>query len=210
MADLLSFTQNLIAYRCSIIFLHRERNEVIKHDRTQTAVAHEWRNQSSGNKFEHAAKVTTYALIYINEVLHYQFVHRKISTLTFGTRHVCLHRQVTAVGTAFVTLPLWDTDASGLITCQELHFVWKCYVSRFYSELVMGCLLWSRRVKHKKGTCKRIQILLKKCKIPSVNTNRCRRYDLSIVRFCCVINYLGITNGIMTMVVVLMVVVMVI
>jgi len=27
-------------------------------------------------------------LIYISEVLHYQFVHRKISTLTFGTHHV--------------------------------------------------------------------------------------------------------------------------
>jgi len=67
------------------IFLHCKRNEVIKHDHTQTAVAHDWRNQSSWNKYGHAAKVTTYALIYINEVLHYQFVHRKISTLTFGT-----------------------------------------------------------------------------------------------------------------------------
>jgi len=37
---------------------------------------------------EHAAKVTTYALMYINEVLHYQFVHRKISTLSFQTHHV--------------------------------------------------------------------------------------------------------------------------
>jgi len=72
-----------------MIFQHRKRNEVIKHHRTQTAVAHDWRNQSSWNKFEHAAKVTTYALIYINEVLRYQFVHRKISTLTFGTYDVC-------------------------------------------------------------------------------------------------------------------------
>ena len=70
------------------IFLHRKRYEVIKHDRTQNALAHDWRNQSSWNKFEHAAKVTTYALVYINEVLHYQFVHRKISTLTFETHHV--------------------------------------------------------------------------------------------------------------------------
>jgi len=67
------------------IFLHRKRNEVIKHDRTQTALAHDWRNQSSWNKFEHAAKATTYALIYINDVLLYQFVHKKISTLTFQT-----------------------------------------------------------------------------------------------------------------------------
>ena len=28
------------------------------------------------------------ATLYINEVLRYQFVHRKISTLTFGTHHV--------------------------------------------------------------------------------------------------------------------------
>jgi hypothetical protein len=35
---------------------------------------------------------------------------------------VCLYRRVTAVSTAFVTLPLWDTGASGFITCQELHF----------------------------------------------------------------------------------------
>jgi len=70
------------------IFLHRKRNEVIKHDHTQTAVAHDWHNQSSWNKYGHAARVTTYTLIYINEVLHYQFVYRKISTLTFGTNHV--------------------------------------------------------------------------------------------------------------------------
>jgi hypothetical protein len=70
------------------IFLHRKRYEVIKHDRTQNALAHDWRNQSSWNKFEHAAKVITYALVYINEVLHYQFVHEKISTLTFETHHV--------------------------------------------------------------------------------------------------------------------------
>ena len=29
-----------------------------------------------------------HALIYTNEVLNYQFVHRKISILTFGTNHV--------------------------------------------------------------------------------------------------------------------------
>ena len=40
------------------IFLHRKRNEVRKHDHTQTTV------------------------------LRCQFVHRKISTLTFGTNHV--------------------------------------------------------------------------------------------------------------------------
>ena len=33
-------------------------------------------------------KVTTNVPIYINDVLHCQFVHRKISTLTFGTNHV--------------------------------------------------------------------------------------------------------------------------
>jgi len=60
----------------------------MKHDRTQTALAHDWRDQSSWNKFEHAAKFTTYALVYINDVLHYQFVRRKISTLTFETHHV--------------------------------------------------------------------------------------------------------------------------
>jgi hypothetical protein len=38
---------------------------------------HDWLNQSSWNKYGHAAKVTTNAPIYINEVLHYQFVHRK-------------------------------------------------------------------------------------------------------------------------------------
>jgi len=98
-ADLLSFTQNLIAYRCSIfdsaplfnIFLHRKRNVVIKHDHTQTALAHDWLNQSSWNEFEHAAKVTSNAPIYTNEVLRYQFVHRKISTVTFGTSHVCMY-----------------------------------------------------------------------------------------------------------------------
>ena len=72
------------------IFLHRECNEVVKHDHTQTAVAHDWFNQSIWNKYGQAAKVTTNAPIYINEVLHYQFVHRKISTLTFGTNFVCV------------------------------------------------------------------------------------------------------------------------
>jgi hypothetical protein len=70
------------------IFLHRKRNGVIKHDHTQTAVAHDWLKQSSWNKCGHAAKVTTNTPIYINEVLRYQFVRRKISTLTFGTNHV--------------------------------------------------------------------------------------------------------------------------
>ena len=46
---------------------------------------HNWLNQSSWNKCWHAAKIITNMLIYMNEVLHYQFVHRKISTLTFGT-----------------------------------------------------------------------------------------------------------------------------
>jgi hypothetical protein len=72
------------------IFLHSKRNEVIKHDHTQTAVAHDWPNLSSWNKYGHAAKVTTYTLIHINEVLHYQFIHRKICALTFGTHHVYL------------------------------------------------------------------------------------------------------------------------
>ena len=36
---------------------------------------------------------------------------------------VCLYGRVTAVNTASVMLPLWGIDASGLITCQELHFV---------------------------------------------------------------------------------------
>jgi hypothetical protein len=53
------------------IFLHRKRNGIIKHDRTQTAVAHDWLNQSSWNKYGHAAKVTTNTPIYINEVLPY-------------------------------------------------------------------------------------------------------------------------------------------
>ena len=52
-------------------------------------VAHDWPDQSSWNKYEHVAKVTTNTPIYINEVLRYQFVHRKISSLTFETDHVC-------------------------------------------------------------------------------------------------------------------------
>jgi hypothetical protein len=77
------------------IFLHRKRNVVIKHDHTQTAVAHDWLNQFSWNKYGHAAQVTTNVLIYIyiNVVLSYQFVHRKISTLTFGTSHVYATRR---------------------------------------------------------------------------------------------------------------------
>jgi len=90
-ADLLSFTQNLIGVPLLDIFLHRKRNEVRKHDHTQTAVAHDWLNQSIWNKYGHAAKVTTIVPIYINEVLRCPFVHRKISTLTFGTNHLCLH-----------------------------------------------------------------------------------------------------------------------
>ena len=73
------------------IFLHRKRNDVIKHDLTQAAVAHDWLNQSSWNKYGHAAKVTTDAPVYINELLLYQFVHRKISTLTFGTNLVYMY-----------------------------------------------------------------------------------------------------------------------
>ena len=65
---------------------------MLKHDHTQTAVAHDWPDQSSWNKYEHVAKVTTNTPIYINEVLRYQFVHRKISTLTFETDHVCRKR----------------------------------------------------------------------------------------------------------------------
>jgi len=34
-------------------------------------------------------------LVYINEVLHYEFVHRKISTLTFETHHVYAQANVT-------------------------------------------------------------------------------------------------------------------
>jgi hypothetical protein len=59
--------------------------EVIKHARTQKAVAHDRLNRSNLNKYEHAAKVVTNLLIYIKEVLHSQIIHRKISTLTFGT-----------------------------------------------------------------------------------------------------------------------------
>ena len=70
------------------IFLHRKLNEVLKHDHTQTAVAHDRPDQSSWNKYEHVAKVTTNTPIYINEVLRCQFVYRKISTLTFETDHV--------------------------------------------------------------------------------------------------------------------------
>ena len=70
------------------IFLHCKRNEVRKHNHTQTAVTHDWLNQSSWNKYGHTAKVTTNVPIYMNEVLHCQFVHRKISTLTFGTNHL--------------------------------------------------------------------------------------------------------------------------
>ena len=72
------------------IFLYRKRNEAMKHDHTQTAAAQDWLNQSSWNKYGHAAKITTNAPIYINEVLPYQFVHRKISTRTFGTTLVRL------------------------------------------------------------------------------------------------------------------------
>jgi len=32
--------------------------------------------------------------IYINEVLRYQFVHRKISTLAFETDHVCAYADI--------------------------------------------------------------------------------------------------------------------
>jgi hypothetical protein len=70
------------------LFLHRKRNEVIKHDCTQTALAHDWRNQSSWNKYKHAAKVIAYALVCLNKVLHFKFVHRKISTLTWQTDRV--------------------------------------------------------------------------------------------------------------------------
>jgi len=71
------------------IFLHRERDEVTKHDHTQTQVAHNWLSRSGWNNIQHAAKGTPYALIYINEMPRCQFVHRKISTLTFRTDGVC-------------------------------------------------------------------------------------------------------------------------
>ena len=71
------------------IFLHCKRNEVRKHDHTQTAVVHDWLNHSSLNKYGHSAKVTTNVPIYINEMLLCQFIHGKISTLTFGTNHIC-------------------------------------------------------------------------------------------------------------------------
>jgi len=47
-------------------FLHRKRNKVIKHDHTQTAAVYDWLNQSSWNKYGHAARVTTNAPLYIN------------------------------------------------------------------------------------------------------------------------------------------------
>jgi len=38
------------------IFPHRKCNEVVQHDHTQTAVAHDWLNQTSWNKYGHAAR----------------------------------------------------------------------------------------------------------------------------------------------------------
>jgi len=55
------------------ILLHRIRSEVIKYDYTQTAVAHDWLNQSSLIKYGNAAKVTTNEPIYIKRVLRYQY-----------------------------------------------------------------------------------------------------------------------------------------
>ena len=75
-----------------------------------------WLNQSSWNKYGQAAKVTTNAPIYINEVLRYQFVYRKISTLTFETNLVLvsltwvsensllLRCEVVPLGEQFLTL----------------------------------------------------------------------------------------------------------
>jgi hypothetical protein len=79
----LRLTQNLVAYRCSISSCIANLTEVMKHDRTQTSIAHD--RFDSLNKHVHAAKVITNSPIYINEVLRSQVVHRKISTLTFGT-----------------------------------------------------------------------------------------------------------------------------
>jgi hypothetical protein len=41
----------------------------------------------------------------------------------FPLLDVCLYIRVTAISTVIVALPLWDVDASGLITCRVLHFV---------------------------------------------------------------------------------------
>ena len=53
------------------IFLHHKRNKVVKHGHRQTSVVHDWLNQSSWNKYGHAAKITDNAPIYIMEVLIY-------------------------------------------------------------------------------------------------------------------------------------------
>jgi hypothetical protein len=69
--------------------------EVIKHDCTQTEITRDRLNRSSLNKYVHAAKVITNSPIYI-EMLRSQIVrvHRKISSLNFGTNLVqfcCLY-----------------------------------------------------------------------------------------------------------------------
>jgi len=76
-ADFVEFYTKFDSVPLFDIFLHRKRNEVRKHDHTLTAVAHGWLNQSSWNKYGHAAKVTTYVPIYVytNEVLLCQFVY---------------------------------------------------------------------------------------------------------------------------------------
>jgi hypothetical protein len=48
----------------------------MKHDHTQTAIAHDILNRSSFNKYVHAAKIITNSPVYINEVLRSQVVHR--------------------------------------------------------------------------------------------------------------------------------------
>jgi hypothetical protein len=53
--------------------------EAIKHDRTQTTIAHDRLNRSSFNKYVHKADIHQRG---------FQVVHTKISALTFGTNFV--------------------------------------------------------------------------------------------------------------------------
>ena len=71
-----------ISALCTSPFLFQDSGTFTQRLLSQLAATHKL------NYCYHTAKVTTYVPRHINEVLRCQFVHRKISALTFGTNHV--------------------------------------------------------------------------------------------------------------------------
>ena len=98
----------------------------MKHKHTQTAKSHDWLNQFGWNKYGHAAKVTTNTPIYINEVLSYQFIHKKIIALTFGTTLYSPTKSMERVHCTAQSQVLEKFVSQSIISVNSFYIYWVC------------------------------------------------------------------------------------